>query len=231
MSQAIIFNSALRGSEETATYRCFSTFHSGDQSNKLKASFGQLIFLNDISLSPLESIAYTAKADSQIVLLPIAGSLVYSPDSEQECFVQPEQLKTLDVAKGFSYTVHNPFGKEWINYLHIGFKKDASGSKPLSLLQNIAFNKMNELVHLCTIGEAQQETAGYIGIYEGRSEGTYALKNPDHGVFIYIIKGAFEVNGRLLELGDGLSLWNTQEIEFEALSNHATILLLEIQLD
>lgn len=47
------------------------------------------------------------------------------------------------------------------------------------------------------------------------------------GVFAFVIEGAFEIQGRLLEAKDGLALWNDNEIEMEALSNGAIILLIE----
>lgn len=36
------------------------------------------------------------------------------------------------------------------------------------------------------------------------------------------------MQNRLLEARDGLGLWNVDEIEFEALSNEAVLLILEI---
>lgn len=224
-SQATIFKSALRGTEETPVYKCFYTFNSTDHQNELKESFGQLKFLNEESLSPHGSITYTAEENTRVVLLPIAGALNYSNANHQEVLVKSEQIKILETEKTLSYTVNNPFEQEWINYLHIGFKVNPSLLGTQSLLQNIEFKKMNELV---CFDSAEQ--TGYIGIYDGRSEGTYTVKKPGNGVFVHIIKGAFEVQGRLLEQKDGLSLWNIHEIEFEALSNNAIIMLLEIQL-
>lgn len=228
-SQATIFKSALRGTEDTPTYKCFYTFNSTDHQNELKESFGQLKFLNEESLSPQGSITYSAAENTKVILLPIAGALHYSNSNQDEILVRSEQIKILETGKELSYTVNNPFEQEWINYLHIGFSTNDSTPDYRSLLQNIEFKKMNELVCL----DADQQTdqvSGYIGIYEGRSEGTYSVKKSGNGIFVHIIKGAFEVQGRLLEQKDGLSLWNLQEIEFEALSSNAIILLLEIQL-
>jgi hypothetical protein len=225
-SPAKIFNSALRGCKETATYKCFYTFK--EDQNKVGESFGHLKFLNDESLSPLQSITYTYEEDTQVVLLPIAGALNYRNSSHTTELVQSEQIKILDIEKGSSYTFDNPFEKEWINYLHIGFKKNVSHSE-LPTTQRIEFKKMNELVCFGT-PQTKDQSSGYIGMYEGRSKGNYALKDPCNGVFVYVISGAFEVQGRLMEYRDGLSLWDTEEIEFEALSNNAIILLFEIKL-
>ncbi|WP_262891527.1 pirin family protein [Adhaeribacter radiodurans] len=41
-------------------------------------------------------------------------------------------------------------------------------------------------------------------------------------------RGAFEVQGRLLHEKDSLALWDTEEVELEALSNHIRILIMEL---
>lgn len=73
------------------------------------------------------------------------------------------------------------------------------------------------------------QARGFIGRYDGREEGIYEVQNPDaHGVFVFVIEGAFEVQNRLLHARDGLSLINVAEVDFEALSNDAMLLILEI---
>jgi hypothetical protein len=228
-SPSKIYNSTLRGCEETPAYKCFYTFNFKDYRSEFKDSFGQLQFLNDESLSPRQNITYSHEENMRIVLLPIAGAIHYCKDRHTEEFVESEQIKILEIEKGLPYTFHNPFEEEWINYLHIGFKTSSSQVEHPSLTQPIGFKKMNELVAFGWDQQNDQPT-GCIGIYEGRSEGNYRLKKQGNGLFVYIISGAFEVQGRLMEYRDGLSLWDTQEIEFEALSNNAIILLLEIKL-
>ncbi len=225
---AAIFNSTQREVEETASYRCFYTFNFKDPKSGFKELVGPLLFLNNAFLSPQESITYKQEEDTQVIILPIAGALTYQNGVQKEGLVKSEQVKIMEIGKGMSYTFTNPFEKEWVNYLHIGFRMDSFSVQQPHVLQSIELKKMNELV--CFDLGAPDQPSGCIGMYQGRKEDNYRLKKTDNGVFVYIIKGAFEVQGRLLEIGDGLSLWNTKEIEFEALSNNAVILLLEMKL-
>ena len=68
-----------------------------------------------------------------------------------------------------------------------------------------------------------------MGKYDGRREGVFKLTKDTHTVFAFVIEGAFEVQNRLLHARDGLGLWNLDEVEFEALSNEAIILLIECE--
>jgi redox-sensitive bicupin YhaK (pirin superfamily) len=47
---------------------------------------------------------------------------------------------------------------------------------------------------------------------------------------VYVIEGAFEVQYRLLHARDGLALWEAERVEWEALSNDAILLVLEVPL-
>jgi quercetin 2,3-dioxygenase len=42
----------------------------------------------------------------------------------------------------------------------------------------------------------------------------------------FVLQGAFEAEGRLLHERGGLALWDAGEIEIEALSNNAILLLI-----
>ena len=51
---------------------------------------------------------------------------------------------------------------------------------------------------------------------------------PEAGLFVFVIEGAFEVQYRLLHPRDRLVLWEADTIEWEALSNDAVILVIEM---
>lgn len=68
----------------------------------------------------------------------------------------------------------------------------------------------------------------HIGQYTGREEGVFQAKNTNSPLFVFIIAGVFEVQNRLLHTCDALMLWKTNEVEFEALSDNAILLLIEL---
>ena len=225
-----IFKSDQRGCEETSAYKCLSTFNFKKYQNEYRESFGQLKFLNDESLSPNHSITYTHEEDVQIILLPILGALNYSDSIFKDELIRSEQIRFFEKRKGCSYVFNNPYENEWVNYLHIGFKKNHSLPKQRSLVHDIEFDKLNTLFPLGFNKIVHNQSAGHIGIYQSGSKENYVLTKTENGVFIYVINGAVDVEGRLLERRDGLSLWETRKIEFEALTDNAIVILLEIDL-
>lgn len=226
-SPAKIFNSVQREVKETTSYKYFNTFNLTDPSEEGGEYLKQFFFFNDAFLSPQESITYKHDENAFVLILPIAGALNYSDKTSKEEFIKSDQLLLMKVEKESSYTLHNVFKKDWVNYLHIGFKVNIISPKHIFTHLEIALKKTNEPFGF-EFPEVDQ-LAGSIALYQGRYADTYTLTKTNSAVFVYVISGAFEVQGRLLEQRDGLCLWDTKEIEFEALSNNAIILILEIK--
>lgn len=113
-------------------------------------------------------------------------------------------------------TITNPYEEELANYLCIGF--DRTIAPVIS-----DFNLTNDFLQQLTPGNHF-----YIGKYDGRRDDIYRLSNEAAGVFVFVIEGAFEVQNRLLHPRDGLVLWDLAEVEFEALSNEAMLMLIEV---
>nr|WP_276368981.1 hypothetical protein [Chryseolinea sp. H1M3-3] len=67
-----------------------------------------------------------------------------------------------------------------------------------------------------------------MGKFSGRHHCTFKTAFCRRHVFAFVLEGAFEFQNRLLEQRDGLSLSNVSELEFEALSNDAILLLFEL---
>jgi hypothetical protein len=68
----------------------------------------------------------------------------------------------------------------------------------------------------------------FIGLYDGRKEDQYVLYHPQRSVFGMVINGAFEFQNRLLETRDAILLNEIDRLEFEALSENALLLFLEV---
>lgn len=100
-------------------------------------------------------------------------------------------------------------------------------SVPLILDFDLVGNK-NKLVNIVNASERFLKVS--IGQFTGREEALYTLNDFNNSLFVFIIEGAFEVQGRLLQPRDGLALWDVEEpVDLEALSNEAIIVLIEMR--
>lgn len=221
---AQLFKAAFRGNEETENYRKVSVFNFGNYQEESRKPFGNLTVLNDETLAPGVEIAMLVEENMEILILPLVGGIDFKGNNNEESFVRTGHLQVFSAAKNHSFTLTNPYEDDLVNYLHIWISNTTTDFKPKSQRIDFDFTRHNVLHPLYSNAEMNCE----IGIFDGRKEGIYTLKNPKNGLFVFVLNGAFEFENRLIESRDGLALSEITSAEFEALSENAMLLLLEI---
>jgi redox-sensitive bicupin YhaK (pirin superfamily) len=73
-----------------------------------------------------------------------------------------------------------------------------------------------------------QDAWFHIGNYDDKVKTTYAVKKESNGVYAFVLKGSFLVNGELLASRDGMGVWNTSTLNLQSQADDAEILLMEV---
>ena len=222
-NQGKIFLADQRGFTANAKYKRFSTFNYDQYFNEYKTAIGALYLLNDDYLMGDEKISFEVTANSYLILIPITGTLNFLDDSEHPTEIFLEQVMVVYKELGTQITLSNPFKNDQINYLCIGI----TAPEPLINKPNFYEFDLSLENQLLKINNDELPFKLNIGRFMGRKEANYNLTKVNGNVFSFAISGAFEFEGRLMHEKDGLALFNAEQIELEALSNNALILLLE----
>lgn len=233
-TEARILLADQRGLSQTDLFRSYHTFNFGPYVAEGREPFGPLHLLNDDTLRAGASLSLHVEQPTEVLLLPLAGGLEYRRDSDAESdFLEPGQVGVLSLTAGMGYTVSNPYEQEIINFLQIWLAKPPHGFTPA--VDHVRFDLSSKNTLLPLFGaDGVSENRGFIGQYGGREEGTYPIDRArqDHvnRVFVFVLQGVFEVANRLLHEKDGLALMYEQDdmLEFEALSNDAILLLIDM---
>lgn len=229
-SEGKIFLAAERGHTETDAFRSYNTFSFGLYQHEHKKPFGPLYALNDETLAGGKSVHLTAEEDTLVLLLPLVGGLVATTNEESQ-FIYAGQLESFPLRREITFNIHNPFDEKLVNYLQLWLKCSALAQSTTGIFSFDLDEKKNNLV---TILPADQNEPFFlqatIGKFDGRKEAIYQLTGKESGVMVFVVQGAFEVENRLLEGRDGLALWNTNQVELEALSNEAILLIVEMNM-
>ena len=219
-SHAKIFLASQRGCIESSTHRSYHTFNFGSYINKHREPFSNLKTFNDETLAPGASVRYSPVEKTQVIIIPLVGACECMTESITPR-IDAGQIFYSDLNAREFIEVRNPFQEELINYLYLELNGghistpavvDFALEEQYNKLQAFKFSTNNFL---------------HLGIYNGRQDGSLTFQESDKQFFVFIVEGAFEVNNRLLHKRDGLALWDSNQLEFEALSNHAIILVIE----
>lgn len=213
---ARIYKAQQRGLFENSMHRWEATFNFEQYQDASRTPFGTLQTLNDETLGPNQQLLRDVE-NGTVLLIPLVGALEYTLNNET-AYVEINEAVWLP-AEGI-ITLRNPYEQELINFLYIVFSHSLV-SEPTTLSINL--ETQNSLNPFSLPGSIKAK----MGLFNGREEALYPLLSPNNGLFVFVISGAFEVQGRLLEQRDGLALWQLEEADIEALSENAVILLFE----
>lgn len=216
-----IYKAQFRGNEEDETYRCLSTFNFSAYFEKTRQPFGAITVFNDETLAPQKTKSFSIDANSEVILIPLVGTI----DFDNKNYINTEEILIFTAAKATAFQLQNPFESELINYLQLRLQTSATVGNHFTK-KSFDFSVRNELFVI----HDNQTSKISIGIFNSRNEGFYYLDKNKKGAFAFVINGAFEFQNRLLESRDGLALWKIAEIEYEALTENAILLLLETTL-
>ncbi|MGQ7946046.1 pirin family protein [Flavobacterium sp. WC2509] len=222
-----IFKSDLRGVSGSDGIQNLSTFNFGNYQDESRKPFGTLKVLNELLLVPSQKTFTFIESNTEVFLLPLFGGIEYKDNLGNIDFIRIEQIKHISAQKGMSFKTFNPYEAEDVSYLEIWLAAETNNLISNSSKLDFGFSERNKINLLFEFSN----TLGFIGIYDGRKEGFYTLKNHLNGVFLFVINGAFEIENRLLQQKDGLSLKEIETVEWEALSENAILLLFEIPIE
>lgn len=219
-----IFLSAQRGKTELSWFRSFHSFNFGAFQDPNKEPIGKLRVFNDNTLAAGSGMKMQVEKPTEVLILPLVGGIEFKNSTGYHDFLEAGKMQIFSAEAGMEYEVLNPYETELINYLEIWIERESTSPETKSV--NIDVEKSNEL--LPVFSSSDTHSYGCFGKYDGREEGIYQVKNAGNCLYVFVIEGAFEFDNKLMEIRDGLAIWNANEIEFEALSNNAMLLIFEI---
>ena len=229
---AQLFKAHTRGHAENETHRLHATFNFSEFNAESKNPFGLLTALNDETLAAQQSIERKLSGGTLVMLLPLVGATECHLSGNDPQIVVPGEAFTYYRHEEGSIAIKNPYEESAINFLYLTFSNAflsdilfpqgffISGS---NLTKKNVFHKLFEVI--------QNGFSAQIAIFNTRSENTYHISNKSNGVFAFVVSGTFEIKGKLLEERDGLALWDSAEIDMQALSENAIMLLIEVPLN
>lgn len=165
------------------------------------------------------------------ILIPITGDFLYTDPVFEDMEIAVGQAIMISRAESFDFQLKNPFEGDEISFLVLTVAHTIDIADFVNVFEfNLAAHK-NALVEITEMQFSATQPLPFrisIGQFSGRQEVVKSVVDFPN-VFCYVLAGAFEISGRLLQPLDGLAIWDIEEIDMEALSNNALVLMVEMK--
>ncbi len=232
--KTIHFPSKSRGSANHGWLKTNHTFSFANYYNPDRIHFGALRVLNDDYIAPSQGFGMHPHDNMEIITIPFSGGVLHQDSMGNKGVISPGEIQVMSAGTGIYHSEHNHSKTDPLTLFQIWVfpnKKNVTPrydqisisdlAKPDMFYQILSPNADDQGVWIHA--DAWFHMAD---LTEGK-ELTYALKNPQSGVFVQLIEGEILVEGNELKGRDAVAFTGATEIGFKA-SKKSKVLVLEV---
>lgn len=195
-----------------------------------KLHFGALRVLNDDIVQGGQGFGAHPHDNMEIVSIPLKGTLAHKDSTGTDGIIKTGDVQIMSAGDGIKHSEYNASDTEDVNFLQIWVIPKKTNIKPR--YEQKAFsesNRNNKWQIVVSPDEADggvwinQDAVFSLAHAEKDSVLNYKNKFAGNGVYLFVLQGEVEVNGKKLNRRDAIEIVDTDE--FEVKINAATDLL------
>lgn len=238
MSKTILHKADSRGLADHGWLKSRHTFSFADYYNPERVHFGALRVLNDDIVDGGKGFGTHSHDNMEIISIPLEGDLEHQDSMGNVAIIKHGDVQVMSAGTGIRHSEYNKNSDTPVKFLQIWVFPNKRGLTPrydqITLGMADRHNKLQEIVSPDKDGKGvwiHQDAWFNLGRFDKDVETSYTLHGANSGVYAFVLKGSFTLDGTLLQERDGFGIWDTKEITLKANTPDAEILLMEVPMD
>lgn len=231
-----IHKSYDRGQSDHGWLKANFSFSFSDYHNPKRMGFGALRVLNDDIIEKNSGFPMHPHQDMEIISIIQSGEIFHKDSEGYSDSIKPGQIQTMSAGTGVFHS--EMIGDEDVESLQIWIEPRKLNIKPRynkKQLDNLKENHLNliisdELNHMPNTHKINQNVYFSLGEFSENKTIKYSNYKNGNGIFIFIIRGEIEFEGKKIEQKDSLEITNTNHIEF-IVKKDTKVLLIEVEMN
>lgn len=235
MANTVFHKADTRGHADHGWLNSFHTFSFANYYNPERMHFGALRVLNDDRVDAGMGFGTHPHDNMEIISIPLEGDLEHKDSMGNATVIKKGDIQILSAGTGLAHSEYNKNKDKEVKFLQIWVFPNKRNLKPrydqVTLDINDRHNKLQQIV------SPNQDDAGvwinqdawfHMGQFDKDVVTDYTIKKAGNGVYAFVLKGDFTIDGIDLNERDGLGIWNTEIFSIKANSQDAELLLMEV---
>ena len=226
-----------RGDANHGWLKSKHTFSFANYHNPERMGFGALRVINDDFVIAGQGFGKHSHRDMEIINIPLLGKLGHGDNIGNNGIIETGEIQVMSAGTGITHSEMNADNHEAVSFLQIWVIPNKMNVEPR--YQQIRMGELMKPNAFNQILSPNSDDAGVwihqdawfsMGDFDKGVTETYQLKNPNNGVYIFVISGKVVVNGNTLSTRDGLGVWDTKNFTMDVLDG-AKVLLMEVPIN
>ncbi|MGZ3904033.1 MAG: pirin family protein [Bacteroidia bacterium] len=236
MENTVIHKSETRGHANHGWLDSHHTFSFANYYNPERMHFGVLRVLNDDMVEDGMGFGTHPHDNMEIISIPLEGDLEHKDSMGNTTVIKHGDIQVMSAGTGIYHSEFNKNKDRKVKFLQIWVFPNKKNVTPR--YDQITLNIKDRHNKLQQILSPNADDAGvwiyqnawfHLGEFDKDFKTNYKLKDSkNNGVYAFVIKGEFTVNGNKLNERDGLGIWAIENLDITSDSKGSEILLMEV---
>jgi redox-sensitive bicupin YhaK (pirin superfamily) len=235
MGNIILHKAADRGHANHGWLNSYHSFSFASYYNPDKMHFGVLRVLNDDTVSPGMGFGTHPHDNMEIISIPLEGDLEHKDSMGNTTVIRNGDIQVMSAGSGISHSEYNRNKDQQVKFLQIWLFPNKKNVEPrydqVTLDVTDRENKLQQVLSPNPDDAGvwiHQDAWFHMGTFAKDKGTSYEVKKEGNGVYAFVIKGKFNINGQELGERDAAGISEADAIELTAMSDDSEILLMDI---
>ena len=210
------------------------TFSFGSYYDPKHMGFSDLRVINEDKVDPGKGFGGHSHRDMEIISYVLEGELEHRDTIGNGSVIRPGDVQRMSAGTGIAHSEFNASDSDLVHFLQIWIMPERTGIKPSYEQKNFPVAERQGKLRLVASADGRdgsvtihQDASLYVAVLNEAEKVTY---NPDanRSLWLQVARGNLEVNGKLVNTGDGAAITDETTLELIATANNTEILLFDL---
>jgi len=235
MENFILHKASSRGHADHGWLNAYHSFSFASWYNPERIQFGMLRVLNDDTVAAGMGFGTHPHDNMEIISIPLEGALEHKDSMGNVATIKHGDIQVLSAGTGIQHSEYNRNQNQLVKFLQIWIFPNKKNVTPrydqITLDVSQRHNKLQQIISPNESDEGvwiHQDAWFHMGTFDANIETNYQFKKSGNGVYAFVLKGDFIIEGQELSNRDGFGIWETNEIKIISKTGGSEILLMEV---
>ncbi len=223
-----------RGDANHGWLKSKHSFSFANYYNPERMGFGALRVINDDFVIGGQGFGKHSHREMEIISIPLSGKLAHGDNIGNEGVIETGEIQVMSAGTGITHSEMNGDADEPVQFLQIWVMPNKTNVAPR--YQQVRMSELMQPNEFNQVLSPNADDAGVwiyqnawfsMGDFDKGIRQTYQLKDPNNGVYVFVISGKVAVNDDILATRDGLGIWDTDSFTIEV-TEDTQVLVMEV---
>lgn len=234
--KTVIHKAGSRGYANHGWLQSHHTFSFAGYQNPDRIQFGVLRVLNDDKVIGGKGFGTHPHNNMEIISIPLLGDLEHKDSMGTNGIIKAGDIQVMSAGTGVEHSEFNNSKDKPVEFLQIWLFPNIKNVTPrYDQLSIKELEKTNQFYQILSPNKdddgvwIHQNAYFHMGKFDGNTLANYSLKNPENGLYIFVIFGDLSVENQELISRDGMGIEDINNVNFTFKTN-SHLLLMEVPL-